>query len=360
MTRPVRALLDPVALRQNLDVVRRQAPGARIMAVVKANAYGHGLPWAAGVLANGADAFGVASVEEGIILRQAGIAKPVCLLEGIYSPDEIPLIVQHRLSPVLHHEGQIAWLESATVTPPIDVWIKIDTGMHRLGLPASAFRGVLERLRRCAGVATIRAMSHLACADEPARAETRRQIDCFLKLTNGTGLERSLANSAGIVAWPACHLEWVRPGIMLYGGVPVTAATDAVLKPVMTLASELIAVHSRRKGEAIGYGGDYVCPQDMPVGVAAIGYGDGYPRHAKTGTPVLVNGRRAVLIGRVSMDMITIDLRAQPDARMGDPVVLWGAGLPIEEIATNAGTLSYELLCHVTGRVPRIVVPGQG
>jgi alanine racemase len=201
-------------------------------------------------------------------------------------------------------------------------------------------------------------MSHFACADIPSDPETKSQIDSFHAQTGNLGLESSLANSAGILAWPQSHLDWVRPGIMLYGVSPMEqqSAAQLNLKPVMTLQTALIAVHPRRQGEAIGYGGDWRCPQDMPVGVAAIGYGDGYPRHATPGTPVLVNGQRAPLVGRVSMDMITLDLRTQPNAIVGDPVVLWGQGLPIEEMARNAGTIAYELLCHVTDRIPRVVI----
>jgi alanine racemase len=361
MSRPARALLDPQALRHNLDIARRRSPRARVMAVVKANAYGHGLAWAARVLDDGVDAYGVASVEEGVALRRAGISRPVCLLEGYYSADEIPLLEQHRLSPAIHHEAQLAWLESARVQTPLDVWIKVDTGMHRLGFAPEEYPSVLARLRRCPSVANVRAMSHFACADERDNPATRRQIESFLTATRDSGIERSLANSAGIAHWPDSHLDWVRPGIMLYGGSPAPApGTDGLgLKPVMSLASALIGVHRRRRGETIGYGGDYRCPEDMAVGVAAIGYGDGYPRHAKPGTPVLLNGRRVPLIGRVSMDMITLDLRSQPQARPGDPVVLWGKGLPVDEVAAHAGTISYELLCLVTERVPRVeqVIP---
>jgi alanine racemase len=209
-------------------------------------------------------------------------------------------------------------------------------------------------------VREIRLMTHFANADDVSDALTSRQIEAFRRHTAGYALEASLANSAGIVAWPESHADWVRPGIMLYGAAPLRgkSAQDFNLKPVMSLHTALIAVHRRRRGETVGYGGDFRCPEDMAVGVAAIGYGDGYPRHAPPGTPVLVNGARVPLIGRVSMDMITLDLRTQPQVRVGDPVVLWGEGLPVDEIATQAGTISYELLCHVTERIPRVVVKG--
>ena len=356
MSRPARALLDATALRHNLDRVRDHAPQAKVMAVVKANGYGHGLAWAARTLA-AADAFGVASAEEGAALRESGVTRPICLLEGFFDAAELPLLARHGLEPAIHHEEQLRAIEAAALDRRLSVWLKIDTGMHRIGFAPEEAAAALARLKACAGVGAVRVMSHLACADDRSDPATKSQIERFLTLTRGMGLEKSLANSAGIVAWPESRLDWVRPGIMLYGAAPLTGAGAAELglKPVMTLQTALIAVHRRRKGEVIGYGGDFRCPEDMPVGVAAIGYGDGYPRHAPAGTPVLVNGARAALIGRVSMDMITLDLRAQPQAKAGDPVVLWGAGLPVDEIAAAAGTISYELLCHVAERIPRVI-----
>jgi len=357
MSRPARALVDAGALRHNLQQVRLRAPHARVMAVVKANGYGHGLVWVAQSLNGAADAFGVSSVEEGIQLREAGITRPICLLEGFFTPDELPLLAKHHLEPAIHCESQLQALAQAPPTVKLTVWLKIDTGMHRLGFLPPAVPDVLKRLHGSPAVANIRVMSHLACADIPSDPGTKAQIDSFLSLIQDLGLESSLANSAGILAWPQSHLVWVRPGIMLYGVSPLEGQSAAALglRPVMTLETALIAVHARRKSEAVGYGGDWRCPEDMPVGVAAIGYGDGYPRHAAAGTPVLVNGKRVALAGRVSMDMITLDLRAQPNARVGDPVVLWGQGLPVEEVAQGAGTIAYELLCHVTERIPRVV-----
>lgn len=356
MARPARALLSARALRDNLAEVRRLAPSAKIMAVVKANGYGHGLEWVARTLST-ADAFGVACPEEGIQLRAAGIEQPICVLEGFSDPSEIPLLTQHRLSAAIHHETQLGVLEQDGYTAPLSVWLKIDTGMHRLGFTPAETPAVLARLKACRCVTEIRLMSHLANADRLQDVTTRAQIDCFKRLTNGVALERALANSAGVLAWPESHMDWVRPGIMLYGASPLEGTVAGVrLAPVMTLVTALIAVKRYRQGDAIGYGGDWRCPEDMPVGVAAIGYGDGYPRHAPSGTPVMVNGVRAALIGRVSMDMITLDLRTQPAARVGDPVMLWGPGLPVEEVAERAGTIAYELLCHVTERIPRTPV----
>lgn len=357
MTRPARALLDPQALRHNFARVRSHAPHARVMAVVKANGYGHGLTWVASVL-HDADAFGVASLEEGLALRAAGATQPICLLEGFFEAAELPQLAAHGLEPTVHHEAQLAALEAAVLPRPLDVWLKLDTGMHRIGFPPERFAEALARLRACRGVGAIRLMSHFANADDVAGATTQQQIDCFLPFVRDARLPASLANSAGVLAWPASHLDWVRPGIMLYGASPLAgrSALELGLEPVMTLSTALIAVNRRQKGDAIGYGGDWVCPEDMPVGVAAIGYGDGYPRHARPGTPVLVNGRRVPLVGRVSMDMITLDLRGASDAQIGDPVVLWGRGLPVDEIAACAGTISYELLCRVTERIPRVVL----
>lgn len=357
MSRPARALVDAEALRHNLLQVRQHAPRAKVMAVVKANAYGHGLSWVSRTLGE-ADAFGVSSIEEGIQLRKAGVTKPVCLLEGFFTADELPQLAEFQLSPTLHHDMQLQILAQAKPGTKLPVWVKIDTGMHRLGFTPERLADVLKQLRQCAVVGDIRVMSHLATADVTTDTTTKSQIDCFLSQAKGLGLETSLANSAGILAWPESHLDWVRPGIMLYGSSPVAgkSAAQFKLKPVMTLQTALIAVQRRHKGEAIGYGGDWHCPEDMPVGVAAIGYGDGYPRHVPPGTPVLVNGKRVPLIGRVSMDMITLDLRTQAQAKVGDPVVLWGEGLPVDEVAQSAGTISYELLCHVADRIPRVVI----
>ncbi len=355
MARPAQVRLSAAALRHNLTRVRSFAPAAKVMAVIKANGYGHGLTWVARVLSE-ADAFGVASVDDGIVLRRAGVTQPVCLLEGFFQGDELPLLAEQRLSAVVHHESQIRDLERVSGIAPVDVWLKIDTGMHRIGFDPQLAADAASRLRDCKAVGALGLLSHFANADNKFDATTSFQVRLFQDLAASLGGERSLANSAGIVAWPESRLDWVRPGIMLYGVSPVIGQGSAELglEPVMTLQSQIIAISPRRKGEAIGYGGDWVCPEEMPVGVVAIGYGDGYPRHAPTGTPVLVNGRRVPLIGRVSMDMITVDLREQPGASIGDPVVLWGAGLPVEEIAARAGTIGYELLCHVTPRVSRV------
>jgi alanine racemase len=360
MTRPARAIVDAQALRHNAMAVRRQAPRSHVMAIVKANGYGHGLVWVANTLADSVDAFGVAAAEEGVVLRQAGVANAICLLEGFFDTDDLRLLAEHDLAPVIHHEPQLRALEAARLQRPLSVWIKIDSGMHRLGFAPEKFAAAFERLRSAPAVQEIRVMSHFACADDPQqRQATQAQIEVFTSTVAKAGVERSLANSAGVIAWPGAHLEWVRPGIMLYGADPMIGAAPRVeLEPVMTLTTSLIAVARRNKGDPIGYGPEFRCPEDMPIGVAAIGYGDGYPRRMPAGTPVLVNGQRVPLAGRVSMDMITLDLRSQPEAKPGDPVVLWGAGLPVDEVAACAGTISYELYCHVAKRIPRVDVHG--
>lgn len=354
MSRPARALVDAQALRHNLARVRELAPATRIMAVIKANAYGHGLSFAARAL-RGADAFGVASIEEALELRAAGVEQPISLLEGFFEASELDAIAEYRLTPVIHNAAQLWDLEHASVRG-IETWLKIDTGMHRLGFAPLDVRDAMRRLQSCDAVADIRLMSHLANADNKFDNTTRQQTDVFTAVTKEYECERSLANSAAIAAWPQTHLDWVRPGIMLYGASPLVGVSAAALKlkPVMTLESALIAVHRLRKGDAVGYGGDFVCPEDMRVGVVAIGYGDGYPRQMRPGAPVLIAGRRAALIGRVSMDMIHVDLREHPQAQIGERVLLWGPGLPVEEVATHANTIAYSLFCGVTPRIPRV------
>ncbi|MCP4040863.1 MAG: alanine racemase [Gammaproteobacteria bacterium] len=358
MTRPTRALIDLDAWRYNLERVRTAAAGRKVVAIVKADAYGHGLEYVPTALES-ADAFGVASLEEAISLRDAGIKCPVVLLEGFFASDELDDVSRYGLDVVIHHNEQVEQLERFPLSHPIGIWLKIDSGMHRLGFPPGEARKVYRRLREnSTRVSNIRLMTHLACADDRSDPRTHAQLEKFHRSCAGVETETSISNSAGILGWPEAHGDWVRPGIMLYGVSPFigTTAQDDDLRPVMTLQTRLIAVNRCGRGEGVGYGATWSCPEEMRVGVAAIGYGDGYPRHAPTETPVLVNGRRVPLIGRVSMDMITLDLRGLPEAKPGDPVVLWGQGLPVEEIAAKSGTIAYELLCGITGRVPKIVV----
>lgn len=354
MTRAAEAIIDLDALRHNLRTVKTAAHGRCVMAVIKANAYGHGMLDVARALRE-SDAFAVACLDEAMLLRDGGVTQPIVLLEGYFSADELAVLPPHRLIPVLHHTYQIELLEHARLTSPLSVWIKIDSGMHRLGFPPARAREVYQRVSSCAQVLIAGFMTHLANADVRDDEFTRHQLTCFNEAVSGLPGERSIANSAGVLAWPETQADWVRPGISLYGVSPFAdrRGVDLGLQPVMSLQSQLISVQPRRKGERIGYGGDYLCAEDMTVGVVAVGYGDGYPRQVRSGTPVLVNGRRVPLIARVSMDMLCVDLRTQPNARCGDPVTLWGAELPVEEIAAAAATIPYELLCRITPRVAR-------
>jgi len=344
----VKALIDLDACRYNLSIAKKAAPDSKCIAVIKANAYGHGMVEIAKAL-NDADMFGVARIGEAIQLREAGITVPVLLLEGFSSENELNLVRQHKLDCVIHNESQLDLLEQST-GEKISVYLKIDSGMHRLGFNPDDVVDVMQRLKQNTNVNTpVKLMTHLANADDKQDDTTLKQIDVFYQsIESLSATETSIANSAGILGWPQSHTLWNRPGIMLYGVSPFIKgkASDHNLKPVMTLSSQLIAVKKLNKGDAVGYGGCYVCEKETMIGVVAVGYGDGYPRHAKTGTPVLVKGR-------VSMDMICVDLSLseQGNAKVNDPVVLWGEGLPVEEIAESADTIAYELLCGVTNRV---------
>lgn len=360
MTRPVRARIDLEALRHNFQVARRAAPDSRLMAVIKADAYGHGAVPVAQALPD-ADAFAVAGADEAVPLRTAGVAQPLLLLGGVFDTDDLAAAARHDLQMVVHSLEQVERLEQAATTAPLHLWLKVDTGMHRLGVPPDAVDTVRGRLEALVGRrgGSLRLMSHLARADEPQHPANDAQLATFASLPAAC-LERSLASSAAILSRPDMHFDWIRPGIMLYGASPFAPdeACAAVLRPVMSLESRLMAVSRHNKGDSIGYGQSWTCPQAMPVGVVACGYADGYPRHAPSGMPVLVNGKVAPLIGRVSMDMICVDLRGQPEARAGDPVQLWGTCLPVEAVAARAGTISYELLCNVSRRVPREYLHG--
>ena len=358
MARPTSATIHTDALRHNLRVIRARAPNSRVMAVVKADGYGHGLERVARAL-QGADAFGVAALSDAERLRAAGLSQPIVLLSGFDEPDDLPQLRRLNVETVVHHASQIEMLAQAAPGEPIRCWLKIDSGMHRLGFAPEQVRDVHARLAAMPAVADdIVLMNHFASSDEfdggrPGGRQTREQLRVFAEATAGLPGVRSLANSAAVLGWPDAHADWVRAGGALYGICVMEGASgaDFGLRPAMTLATRLIAVNRIRKGERIGYSATWECPEDMPVGVAAIGYGDGYPRNVPAGTPVLVNGHRADIIGRVSMDLMTIDLRTQPDARPGDPVLLWGEGLPVEAIASAAGSIGYELVCSITRRV---------
>ena len=353
MSRATVATIHLGSLRRNLERVRERARGARVMAVVKADGYGHGLERVARAL-SGADAFGVAAIGDGLRLRAAGITRRIVVLSGPDEPADLNEFRRLKLDAVIHHDAQLAWLEADHDTRPLCVWLKIDSGMHRLGFAPERAGAVYARLQALGNIdRDIVRMSHFAASDEFDNPLTRRQLERFEGATHGFAGARSLANSAALLGWPETTADWVRVGGLLYGLSVVEGKSGADLgfEPAMTLATKLIAVNPVRRGERIGYGATWECPEDMPVGVAAIGYGDGYPRSAPPGTPVLVNGARAPIIGRVSMDLITIDLRGVADAKVGDRVVLWGRDLPVEEIAACAGTISYDLTCGMTKRV---------
>jgi alanine racemase len=351
------AILNLEAVQHNLQIARHYSPNAKIMAVIKANGYGHGLLRIASALQT-VDGFAVARVDEGIRLRTAGVTTRIALLEGFTCAEELDNLINYQLDAVVHSFRQVEIFEQRDEQAQIAIWLKMDTGMNRLGFKAHEFKAVYERLQCCSIIRQpINLMTHLANADDQQDQMTIQQIDLFKQtiasLEQMVGRECSIANSAGILAWKASLNDWVRPGIMLYGISPFAESTGAQLdlKPIMSLHSRLIAVKSLEIGDKVGYSGTWVCTKPTRLGVVAIGYGDGYPRYAKSGTPVLVNGQRVSLIGRVSMDMITVDLELQPHAKPGDPVTLWGDGLAVEEIALCAETIPYTLVCGITQRV---------
>jgi len=358
MPRPIQARIDLSALEHNLQLARR-ATGARIMAVIKAAAYGHGLLRAAEAL-NAADGFALLDVNEAVHLREAGFRQTILLLEGFFTPDDLPLVAEYDLACVIHSPHQIAMLDNFPRRGRLQVWLKVNSGMNRLGFAPRDVCAVMEKLKAHPAVCDITLMTHFSHADEAAGVAA--QLEVFNALAAPYRVARSLANSAALLRYPATHADWVRPGIMLYGASPFAqgngeqpSAQQLGLRPVMTLHSEIISVRELKVGERIGYGGMFRAEAAMRIGVVACGYADGYPRHAPTGTPVLVEGRRTRILGRVSMDMLSVDLSALPAADVGSGVTLWGAGLPVEQVAHAAGTISYELLCALTTRVPVVV-----
>lgn len=355
MSRNTVARIDLSALRHNLDVVKDLAADSRIVCVIKADGYGHGIQRVALAL-RATDQFAVATPGEARAVREAGWTGPLLLLEGFSDSDDYETARQLDLDLVIHRPGQLETLRSRGLSNRQRLWLKLDTGMHRLGFPAAEASAVLEAVRAAGGAGEPVLMTHFACADDPRNPMTLAQAGLFDEVTRGYSNSQSLANSAAILNFPELCRDYVRPGIMLYGVSPVTGhcGADHGLKPAMTLSCEIVAVNDCRAGDRVGYKAAYTCPRDTQIGVAAIGYGDGYPRHLRNGTPVLVNGRKARLAGRVSMDLITIDLEGQAGVRVGDPVTLWGEGLPVEEVAEWADAIPYELVCGVTGRVDRI------
>lgn len=360
MSRPICARLDWSALRHNCGVARRHAAGARLWTVVKANAYGHGLLSVAQALTGSTDGFALVELEGALALREAGITQPILMLEGPYRPDDLSLFAELDLTPVLHAMWQIDALIEARLPIRLPVYLKLNTGMNRLGLNADEFATALAKLDVADCVAETTLMTHFADADEDRGIAT--QWGRFNQMAAGRHLPVSLANSAALLRFPEIlnSTHWVRPGIMLYGASPFPARQSAAelgLRPVMTLESELIAVRDLKQGDAVGYGGSFIAEQPMRVGIVACGYADGYPRHAPTGTPVLVAGLRTRTLGRVSMDKLCVDLTPLPLAvGVGAQVILWGGdetvSLAADEVATSAGTVAYELFCALASRVP--------
>jgi len=354
MSRPLYAQVNLSALRGNLAQARARAPNAEVLAVVKANAYGHGLARVLPAL-DEADGLALLELDAAVELRSERYLRRILLLEGFFAAAELTEIAARRLAVVVHHAEQVRMLEMTRLPRPLEVFVKINTGMNRLGLPPADVPATVERLTHCDAVATIRLMTHLARAEEPDGAED--QLATFDAACRGLPYPRSIANSAGVVRFGKVGGDIVRPGIMLYGATPFPrdSAETLGLRPVMTLRSELIAVQGLAAGDSVGYGATYTASRPHRIGIVAGGYADGYPRHAPTGTPALVCGRMARLCGRVSMDMLTVDLTEVPEAVVGSPVILWGEGLPVDDVARAAGTVGYELLCAVAPRVPFVV-----
>lgn len=325
-------------------------PHSRVLAMVKSNAYGHGMLPVAKALGD-ADAFGVAVVDEALALRAAGVMKPVAVLEGVFSAAELQAAAEHGFAVVVHQQEQVDLLAHTATRQPLDIWLKLETGMHRLGLTPDRADAAVALLRPRAR--TLGAMTHFASADEPGNPLAQQQLERLLRFARGHRLPASAANSAGIVTLPTSHLDLVRPGIMLYGATPGAgkAAFEFDLVPAMTLTARVIAINDVPAGDGVGYGQRWLATRNSRIGVIGIGYGDGYPRHAANGTPVRIRGQLVPLVGRVSMDMITVDLTTHPDVSIGDEAVLWGEELPADIVARHADTISYELFCRLTSRV---------
>lgn len=353
--RPLVATVDLAAIRHNYAVAKRCAPGRQAFAVVKANAYGHGVREVVTALHDEADGFAVASLEEAAEVRAMHAEARILLLVGCFSPEELPMAAHLALDIVVQGEQQAEALLAASLSRPVNVWLKLDSGMHRLGFSTARVRDWHARLRTAEQVAELNLLSHFACADERGHPLIEEQVELFLGLLDLDFDQRSLANSAALLTIPAAHMDWLRPGIMLYGATPFAELDAATLglRPVMSLEAQLIGLRDIAAGESVGYGATWVAERPSRIGTVSCGYADGYPRHAPSGTPVIVRGQRVPLVGRVSMDMLTVDLSDVADAELGDTVELWGAHLPVDEVARAAGSIGYELLSKVTARVPR-------
>ncbi len=353
MPRPLVATIHLAAMQHNLSIARQCTPHARVWGVVKANAYGHGLARGMRAFA-AADGLALIEVDAAVRLREMGWQKPILLLEGFFDETDLPVLAAYHVQTAIHCHEQIDMLERAALASQIDVHLKMNSGMNRLGFQPNAYRAAYERLRAIPAVRNIILMTHFANADDAVNVNLSlgEQVRRFQGATEGLPGERSISNSAAVLMRPDLPSSWVRPGIMLYGGTPGgKTAEEFGLQPAMTLSSEIIGTQNVGAGEAVGYGSRFVVDRPMTIGVVACGYADGYPRHAPNGTPIMVAGERTRLVGRVSMDMITVDLTGIPGARIGSKVTLWGNGMPIDEVANAAGTLGYELMCALAPRV---------
>lgn len=351
MPRPICAFVDPRAVAHNLSVARRSAPDSKVWAVVKANAYGHGIDLVYPALRH-ADGFALLDLDEAVRIRECGWDGPVLLLEGIFAERDLDVVAQYGLTQVLHCEEQLAMVEAWRPAAPLPVYLKMNSGMNRVGFRPDAYHAAHARARACAAVSAIGLMTHFADADGPAGVE--RQLAAFERGTEGLAGERSLSNSAATLWHPGARSDWIRPGIMLYGAAPSGRPADAAgLRPAMSLRSELIDTQQLQPGDTVGYGSTFTAERPMRIGVVACGYADGYPRIAPTGTPIAVGGVRTRVVGRVSMDMLTVDLTPCPDAGVTTPVECWGRHVAIDEVAQACGTVGYELMTALTPRVGR-------
>ncbi|MBL7480051.1 alanine racemase [Legionella bononiensis] len=354
MSRPTRLVIESSALLHNVLQIRRFAPGKKIIAMVKANAYGCGVKAVVPVLEGQVDGFGVACLEEALVIKAMGSQTQCILFQGVFSPDELLVVAQNQFGCVLHHPHQLEWLINTPLPNPIKLWVKVNTGMHRLGFKVQELQDIMSALQSCSWVdKDIGLMSHLACADESLRQENLQQISLFESINVPGFTKRSIANSAAIISFPETHGDVVRPGIMLYGVSPFNhqMAPELGLIPVMRFMSAISAIHYHPPHAQVGYGGTWKSDKPSVIGIVAAGYGDGYPRHIAPGTPVWVCGREVVIAGRVSMDMMAVDLTDHPEVKIGDPVELWGNHILVERIAKSAGTIGYELLCQISERV---------
>lgn len=358
-----RALIDLDSLHHNLSEIRRAAPQSQLMAVIKADAYGHGLETVCQAIHKQVDAFAVATIAEGIQCRQVQADKPVVVLSELWQQAQLQNFEQYGMHAVVHNEQQVKWLAEYR-GKPISVWIKFDSGMNRLGVDADAVSTIYKKLQNASGIKNIRLMSHLANADVVGDDFTSQQLAVFKRVADKIKCEKSLANSAGVMGWPATHFSWIRPGLMLYGAATCRPQGDKIpkfdLKPVMQLQARLIAVKTIAAEQPVGYDGIFRTRRVSKIAMVGLGYGDGYPRLEDARACVLIANQRAPIIGRVSMDMITVDVTELDSVKIGEQVTLWGHGLSIEEVAQWAGTIPHELLCKVTTRIPRLPVKNSG